>query len=153
MLISKTRPSWLASVLNSVRKTKIEAPSGRPIIGDCTSDRPTASDSERKISFGAVSGNVGEVGTAVPAPENVVVQPGGRAGGIAASKFSVKVKLRLVGLITNSKISTSPGEVGGLFVDMIVTVPGGRPASGATKKGAFPMIWSTVRVESYPTES
>src|SRR6185312_12728796 len=128
-------------------------PSGRPIIGDLTSDRPTASASEKKMSFGAVSGNVGEVGTAVPAPENVVVQPDGSAGGAAVSKFSVKTKLRLVGLIINSKISTSPGEVGGLFVDIIVTVPGGRPASGATKKGTFPMIWSTIRLASYPTES
>jgi hypothetical protein len=47
------------------------------------------------MSLGAVSGKLVEVVTAVPRPENVVVQPTGRAGATTPSKFSAKEVDRL----------------------------------------------------------
>jgi hypothetical protein len=57
------------------------------MLGDVTSERPTVVLSEKKRLFGAVCENVVDVATAVPAPENVVVHPGGNAGAATPSKF------------------------------------------------------------------
>src|SRR5678816_4231822 len=92
MLISRTPPSQPGSESYRLRNDTVAAGAVISIEGDVRSDPPpTVVGSAAKAEFGAVSGLSVELTKFIPLLTDTAVQPAGNAGGVAPSKFSVKV--------------------------------------------------------------
>src|SRR6188768_318387 len=90
MLISRTMPSKVFSVLKLLRKLNDPPPAAIINAGEISSVLPTAAGSGANALFGAVSGVVVDVTQGTSAPVAAVVHPAGSAGAVTLSKFSLQ---------------------------------------------------------------
>jgi hypothetical protein len=131
MLISRTMPSKVSSMLKRFWEVNIPPPAGAAIVGVINSVLPILLTSGANASFGALAGLVVEVTHATSAPVAAAVHPAGSAGATTPSKFCEKVAPHGVGV----GLAVGVGVGVGATVAVAVGVGEGVPVAVAVAVG------------------